>query len=186
MSEPASSNLPFETAQAILRPAAFKARELDPLLADAHAATGWVYSRERDWANAEKAFQQAIELNPSLTETYTNYSISTLQPLGKLDEALRILRVALRNDPLSLDVQREIGVVQLLVGRDEEAIDTSSGVRRGGAGLSLREHLPRAGADVRGQTGGGDNAAGRTRRSSSGLLQARRLDDRPGWRRPTS
>ncbi len=129
MSDPISSSLPFETAHAILRPAAVKARELDPLLTDAHAAMGWVYSRERDWANAEKAFQRAIELNPSLTETYTNYSTSVLQPLGKLDEALRILQVALRNDPLSLDVQREIGVVQFLDGRYGEAIDTFQRVR---------------------------------------------------------
>lgn len=123
MSAPTAS-LPFETAHSILRPAAVKALELDPLLADAHAAMGWVYSRERDWANAEKAFQRAIELNPSLTQTYTSFAISTLQPLGKLDEALRILQVALRNDPLSLDVQREIGRVQLLAGRYGEAIDT--------------------------------------------------------------
>jgi adenylate cyclase len=40
MSEPTSSQLPFETAHAILRPAAIKARELDPLLAEAHAAMG--------------------------------------------------------------------------------------------------------------------------------------------------
>jgi TolB-like protein/Tfp pilus assembly protein PilF len=124
MSAPTSSNLSFETAQAILRPAAIRARDLDPLLADAHAAMGWVYSRERDWRNAEKAFQRAIELNPSLTETYTSYSSSTLIPLGKLDEALRVLRMALRNDPLSLDLQREIGEVQFLAGRYTEAVAT--------------------------------------------------------------
>ena len=62
-----------------------KARELDPLLAEAHTGMGWVFSHEHDWANAEKSFQQAIQLNPSLTQTYTNYSISTLQPLGKFD-----------------------------------------------------------------------------------------------------
>jgi predicted Zn-dependent protease len=85
---------------------------------------GWVYARERDWTNAENAFQRAIELNPSLTETYTSYSTSTLVPLGKLDEALRILRMASRNDPLSLDVQRGIGEVQLFAGRYTEAIGT--------------------------------------------------------------
>ena len=41
MSTPPSSNLPFETARSILRTAAVKACELDPLLADAHAAMGW-------------------------------------------------------------------------------------------------------------------------------------------------
>jgi TolB-like protein/Tfp pilus assembly protein PilF/tRNA A-37 threonylcarbamoyl transferase component Bud32 len=129
MSEPTSSNLPFETAHSILRTAAVKARELDPLLADAHAAMGWAYSYERDWTNAEKSFQRAIELNPILTETYTSYSSSTLRPLGKLDEALGILRVASRYDPLSLDVQRQIGVVQFFAGRYAEAIDTFQRVR---------------------------------------------------------
>jgi serine/threonine-protein kinase len=124
MSAPVSSRLSFETAHSILRPAALKARDLDPLLADAHVAMGWLYSRERDWANAEKAFQRAIELNPSLTQAYTGYTDSTLLPLGKLDEALRILRMALQNDALSLDVQRQIGVAQFLAGRYAEAIDT--------------------------------------------------------------
>ena len=37
--------------------------------------------------------------------------------------------MALRNDPLSLDVQREIGVVQFFAGRYAEAIDTFQRVR---------------------------------------------------------
>jgi serine/threonine-protein kinase len=129
MSEPTSSNLPFETAHSILRTAAVKALELDPLLPDAHAAMGWAYSYERDWTNAEKSFQRAIQLNPILTQTYTGYSLSTLRPLGKLDEALGILRVASRYDPLSLDVQRQIGEVQFFAGRYAEAIDTFQRVR---------------------------------------------------------
>jgi TolB-like protein len=116
--------IPFETAYPIMRPAAVKALQLDPLLAEAHAAMGWVYSYERDWANAEKAFQRAIELTPSLTQTYTSYSISTLQPLGKHDDALPLLQTASRHDPLSLDVQREIGRVQFSAGRYQEAIET--------------------------------------------------------------
>jgi tetratricopeptide (TPR) repeat protein len=129
MSVPSGSPIPFETAQPIIRTAAVKALELDPLLADAHTARGWVYSRELEWSSAEKAFQRAIELNPSLTQTYTSYSISTLRPLGKPDDALRFLRVALENDPLSLDVQREIGEVQIQAGRYEEAINTLKRVR---------------------------------------------------------
>jgi serine/threonine-protein kinase len=119
----------FETAYPIMRPAAVEALQLDPLLAEAHAAMGWVYAYEHDWADAEKAFQQAIKLNPTLTQTYTSYSISTLQPLGKFDEALRLLQVAARNDPLSLDVLREIGEVQFFAGRYDEAIDTFQRLR---------------------------------------------------------
>jgi TolB-like protein/Flp pilus assembly protein TadD len=121
--------IPFEKAYPIMRPAAVNALQLDPLLAEAHAATGWVYSYERDWPNAEKAFQRALELNPSLTQTYTSYAISTLQPLGRFDKAMQLLDVASRNDPLSLDVLRETGQVQLLAGRYEEAIDILQRVR---------------------------------------------------------
>jgi tetratricopeptide (TPR) repeat protein len=116
--------LPFEKAYPIMRRAAPKALELDPQLAEAHAAMGWVYSYEHDWENAKKAFQKAIELNPSLTQAYTSYSVSTLQPLEKYDEALRLLRIASQYDPFSLDVLREIGEVQLFSGRYAEAIET--------------------------------------------------------------
>lgn len=124
MSAPLNSRLPFDGPHAVLRQAAFKARELDPLLADAHAAIGWVYAREHDWPNAEQAFRRAIELDPSLTPTFTSFSLSTLQPLGRLDEALEVLERALQNDPLSLDLQREIGAVMLLAGRYADAAAT--------------------------------------------------------------
>jgi tetratricopeptide (TPR) repeat protein len=83
---------------------------------------GWVYSYERDWMNAENEFRRAIELNPSLTQIYTSFSISTLRPLGTQGEALRLLRTALKYDPLSLDVLREIGSVQIEAGLYDEAI----------------------------------------------------------------
>jgi serine/threonine-protein kinase len=124
MALPVSSTVPFEPFQSIIRRAALRARDLDPLLADAHAALGWMYAREYDWANAERAFKRAIAINPSLTQAYTSYSVSTLQPLGRLDEALRVLQAALDDDPLSLDVQREIGGVHLLAGRYDDAIST--------------------------------------------------------------
>jgi TolB-like protein len=114
----------FETAYPIMRAAALKAIQLDPRLAEAHAAMGWVYSYEHDWVNAERAFQQAIDLDPSLTQAYTSYSISTLQPLEKYDQALQRLQEALRHDPLSLDLQREIGLVQLFSGRYAAAVET--------------------------------------------------------------
>jgi tetratricopeptide (TPR) repeat protein len=97
-----------------MRPAAAKANELDPLLAEAHGAMGLLHSRERNWENAQTSFQRAIELNPSLTRTYTNYVTSTLIPLGRVDEATRLLEEALRADPLSLDVRRELVMVQII------------------------------------------------------------------------
>ena len=54
---------------------------------------------------------------------------STLIPLGRLDEAARLLEEALRADPLSLDVRRELAMVQIMAGRYEEAIANLQRVR---------------------------------------------------------
>ena len=121
--------IPSETALSRMRPAAVKALEIDPLLAEAHAAMGLLHSRERDWKSAQTSFQRAIELNPTLTRTYTNYVTSTLIPLGRVDEAARLLEEALRADPLSLDVRRELAMVQIIAGRYEEAIANLQRVR---------------------------------------------------------
>ena len=85
-----------EAALARMRPAAMKALELDPLLAEAHATMGVLHSRDREWDQAQRSFDRAIELNPTLTSTYTSYSISTLIPLGKLGDAERLVRYGTR------------------------------------------------------------------------------------------
>jgi TolB-like protein/Flp pilus assembly protein TadD len=145
MAAPVSSAVPFEPFQSIIRRAALQARDLDPLLADAHAALGWMYAREHDWTSAERAFRRAIEINPGLTQASTSYSISMLEPLGRFDESLRVLQEALRNDPLSLDVQREIGGILLLAGRFDEAIATFQRIRLADADFPfVATHLGRA------------------------------------------
>jgi len=105
-----------------MRPAAVKAIELDPLLAEAQAAMGLTYSRECDWDNARKSFDRALELNPSLTQIHTNYASSTLLPMGKAGEAQQLLEAALIADPLSLDVRRQLAAAQIHAGRYDDAI----------------------------------------------------------------
>jgi TolB-like protein len=123
--------LGISSAQAhpIMRSAALKALQLDPLLAEAHAAMGYVYSREFDWQKADQSFRRAIDLNPSLTQSYALYARTTLWPLGKLDEAERLLQRAMGADPLSLNLQRETALVQIHVGRYGEAINTLQRIR---------------------------------------------------------
>ena len=60
---------------------------------------------------SEESFERAISLNPSLTQSYTNFVLCTLLPLGRFDEAFQVLETARRNDPLSLDVQRLAAMV---------------------------------------------------------------------------
>jgi eukaryotic-like serine/threonine-protein kinase len=112
-----------------MRPAAARALDLDPLLAEAHAAMALVHARQREWADAERRFQRALELNPSLTSTHTMYVSATLMPIGKLDEAVRILEAAKRADPLSLDVQRYEAILSIVRGRYDDAIVTLRKIR---------------------------------------------------------
>jgi eukaryotic-like serine/threonine-protein kinase len=129
MSLPTYPGMPVSKAQGLMRTAALRALELDSDLAEAHAAMGVVYARDLDWASSERHFQQAIALNPSLSQVYTSYSFFTLRPLHKFEDAERLLNGALQTDPLSLDVWREIAEVHFTVGRYDEAIDLLQRVR---------------------------------------------------------
>ncbi len=115
--------IPADQAHTIVRRDALKAIQLDPLLAEAHDAMGWVHSLDLKWAEAEKSFRHALDLNPSLTTTYTDFVLSTLVPEGKLDEALRLLDAALGADPLSADVRRTMSMVQISAGLYDSALD---------------------------------------------------------------
>ena len=105
-----------------MRPVAEKAIELDPLLAEAYAAIGATYAREFDWVNAERSFLRALELNPTLTWIHTHFALHVLVPLGRAQEAERVLMSALESDPLSADVRRDLGFAQLAAGRYDEAV----------------------------------------------------------------
>jgi TolB-like protein len=99
-------------------------------LADAHFfLSNWI---EGDAAQVHpamrRAAERALELDPTLSATYTHYSISTLLPLGRLDEAERLLQGALEQDPLSLDVQLQLSYVEFFGGRYGAAIDRLEGI----------------------------------------------------------
>jgi eukaryotic-like serine/threonine-protein kinase len=135
----------YKDALATMRAAASKAVELDPRAAEAHEAMGWVHSREFDWGAAERSFQHAISLNSSLTSLYTNYSFSTLRPLGKFDEAERQLLAAMQHDPLSVYAQHGMGQLYLSTGRYNEAIAIFERLRSVDAELPfLKRDLGRA------------------------------------------
>ena len=83
--------------------AARKSLELDPSLADGHAAlanTLAVY--EWNWTEAEREFKLAIELDPNSSATYVRYAQVCLSPQGRFDEAIAAFKRALEIEPLEL------------------------------------------------------------------------------------
>jgi TolB-like protein/DNA-binding winged helix-turn-helix (wHTH) protein/Tfp pilus assembly protein PilF len=120
---PGGFAIPQEQGAASVRPAALRAIELDPLLADAHVALAHLHTLDREWTKAEASFRRALELNPRLTATYTDFVLTALLPQGKLDEAMQRLESALRFDPISLDVRRVLALVQIDAGLYDRAIE---------------------------------------------------------------
>jgi serine/threonine-protein kinase len=103
-------------------PHAQRAYEIDPMLAEAHAAFGTIHSLTGRWAEAEKSFRHAIYLQPNLTAIYGDFALSTLHPWGRFDEALRTMEDAVRADPLSLDARRVLARTQVAAGLFDDAL----------------------------------------------------------------
>ena len=112
-------NLDDEVAR--MRAAAEKAIQLDPLLAEAHMALGMAYARAAQWEQSEKSFRRGIELDPNHSTSYANFALFLLLPLGRIEEALRELRVAEKIDPLAPEVHFKSAYVLFSAGRYDEA-----------------------------------------------------------------
>jgi Flp pilus assembly protein TadD len=104
-----------------MRSAAEKAIKLDPLLAEAHDALGTAYARDGEWKQSEKSFRRAIELDPNRSTSYTDFAIDLLLVLGRIEEALKQIRIAERADPLSEQVHRRFALALISAGRFDEA-----------------------------------------------------------------
>jgi adenylate cyclase len=87
-----------------------KALELDPELAEAHAALAGLSAYRWDWAGALREIRRSIELNPSYATAHHWRSI-LLCNLRRLDEALVEMERARELDPLSLIITTALGVV---------------------------------------------------------------------------
>ena len=104
-----------------MRAAAEKAILLDPLLAEAHQALGMLHARDGDWAQSEKSFRRAIEIDPNDSMAYRDLSRVLLLPLGRIEEAIHEAQIAEKTDPLSPTIQSTLGSALLSAGRYEEA-----------------------------------------------------------------
>jgi TolB-like protein/Flp pilus assembly protein TadD len=75
-----------------------KALELDPELAEAHAARGLAVGLTQEWEEAEKQFERAIDLNPNLFEAHYFYARIRFAQ-GQLAEAAKLFERASRVNP---------------------------------------------------------------------------------------
>lgn len=104
-----------------MRAAAQKAIQLDPLLAEAHDALAAAYARDGQWKQSEESFRRAIELDPSRSESYDDFAMYLLLPLGRIKEAVQQVEAAEKADPLSPKIHSLTAYVLLSAGRPDEA-----------------------------------------------------------------
>jgi len=115
-------SVPPDVAVPKARSAGMRALALDSTLAEVHTSLGFIAMFvDRNWAEAARRFDRAVELNPSYVQGRLFRAwlyILTKRPA----EALAEIERARALDPLSLIIRTRIGTMLHFTGRDREAI----------------------------------------------------------------
>jgi TolB-like protein/lipoprotein NlpI len=136
-----SGMIPSLEGRARARKAAEKALAIDPDYAPAYARLGWIAREDDDLAGAAKYYQHALALDPTDPGVLGNSAI-LLKDLGHPDEALAILKVLVRRNPVDPIWIFDLGLSQRNSGRLDAAIASfhtilSLSPRRGNAHAAL-------------------------------------------------
>jgi TolB-like protein/Tfp pilus assembly protein PilF len=102
-------------------PAATRAVELAPGLAEAHTSLGLIRHSEGDYAAAEAAFERALALNAGYAMAHIWHGL-VLTAQGRYREAAARNREAFRLDPLSPIINTNVGFDALRFGDEQEAL----------------------------------------------------------------
>jgi TolB-like protein/lipoprotein NlpI len=99
-----------------------KALQIDDTLAEAYASQGWIKMfYDWDWAEAEKAYKQAIELSPNYATVHYYYGLYDV--VGRGIEAFAEAKKAVELDPLCLVHNAVLGFILYLRRQFDDAIE---------------------------------------------------------------
>jgi eukaryotic-like serine/threonine-protein kinase len=100
-----------------------KALELDSSLAEAHGTQAYILTYyDRDWAAAQREFQEALALNPNDATVHHRYS-RYLSSLGRVEEALSEIERARLLDPNALVINANVGLIYYFGRQYDQAIE---------------------------------------------------------------
>jgi len=115
--------LPPREGYSKAKSAVAKALEIDDTLAEAYASLGWIKTfYDWDWAEAEKAFKRALELNPNYAAAHYFYGLY-LSITGHGVEAFAEVKKSVELDPLWLVVNAVLGLGLYWWRQYDEAIE---------------------------------------------------------------
>ena len=100
--------------------AVHKAISLDSLLAEAHAALGFVQMSRGRYPEAEASLRRSIQLNPNWLWAHHYYAL-LLSMVGRPADARAQAEIALAIDPLALPAMGHLGAISVSEGKLEQA-----------------------------------------------------------------
>ncbi len=101
--------------------AALKALEIDGGLAEGHASLASILTAEWKWKEAEKSYKRSIKRNPRYATVRQWYAFY-LTAMGRMEEALAEAKCAHELDPLSVIINRDLGLVYYYARQPDQAI----------------------------------------------------------------
>jgi TolB-like protein/Tfp pilus assembly protein PilF len=114
--------MPISESHPLGREAALTALQLDDTLSEAHVSLAAIIADHYwDWAEAERHYKRAIELAPNDVTALRYYSFH-LGYTGRADEGMPIAERAASLDPVSPNVQMNVGVMLNFAGRFDDAV----------------------------------------------------------------
>ena len=116
-------NIPRKELYPKAEAAVKKALEIDDRLAEVHTSLASILMLNKwDWANSEKEFKLALELNPNYATAHHWYSQWFLY-MGKLEESLQTISRAAELDPVSQAILKDKGLALYYNRQYDEAIE---------------------------------------------------------------
>jgi adenylate cyclase len=116
-------NIPRKELYPKAEAAVNKALEIDDRLAEVHTSLASLLMLSKwDWANSQKEFRVALELNPNYATAHHWYS-QWLLNRGRIEESLRFISRAAELDPVSQAILKDKGLVLYYNRQYDEAIE---------------------------------------------------------------
>ncbi len=104
--------------------AAEKALEIDPTLSEAHTFLAYaqvIY--DWNWADGERSFKRALELDPNNFSAHFRYGQIYLLPVGRFDESVSEIEQGLKAEPLDVNMGISLAWGNLVRGQNEKALE---------------------------------------------------------------
>ncbi|MBK7392135.1 MAG: tetratricopeptide repeat protein [Chloracidobacterium sp.] len=101
-----------------------KALEIDPTLSEAHTFLAYaqvIY--DWNWAEGERSFKRALELDPNNFSAHFRYGQIYLLPVGRVDEGISEMTQGLKAEPLDVNMAVAVVWANLIRGQYEEALE---------------------------------------------------------------